>query len=141
IGYDKPLYVLPFDHRATFSKNMFGWQGQLSAEQAAQIGAAKQVIYDAFKSAVAEGVRKDYAGILVDEQFGAAILHDAHQQGFIRCCPAKKSAQKESISEEGEEFARHIDKFARPFSRVVVHSKREGEKEISRAQASLLKKF
>ena len=20
IGYDKPLYVLPFDHRATFSK-------------------------------------------------------------------------------------------------------------------------
>jgi hypothetical protein len=34
IGYDKPLYVLPFDHRATFSKNMFGWQGQLSPEQA-----------------------------------------------------------------------------------------------------------
>ena len=30
IGYDKPLYVLPFDHRATFSKNMFGWQGPLS---------------------------------------------------------------------------------------------------------------
>ncbi len=31
IGYDKPLYVLPFDHRATFSKNMFGWQGQLTS--------------------------------------------------------------------------------------------------------------
>jgi hypothetical protein len=29
IGYDKPLYVLPFDHRATFSKTMFGWQGPL----------------------------------------------------------------------------------------------------------------
>jgi 5-dehydro-2-deoxygluconokinase len=27
VGYDKPLYVLPFDHRATFSKTMFGWQG------------------------------------------------------------------------------------------------------------------
>ena len=31
IGYDKPLYVLPFDHRATFSKTMFGWEGPLSA--------------------------------------------------------------------------------------------------------------
>src|SRR5438094_495069 len=30
IGYDRPLYVLPFDHRATFSKNMFGWKGSLS---------------------------------------------------------------------------------------------------------------
>jgi 5-dehydro-2-deoxygluconokinase len=32
IGYDKPLYVLPFDHRATFSKTMFGWPGPLSPE-------------------------------------------------------------------------------------------------------------
>ncbi len=25
IGYHRPLYVLPFDHRGTFQKNMFGW--------------------------------------------------------------------------------------------------------------------
>ena len=31
IGYDSPLYVLPFDHRATFSKTMFGWEGPLSS--------------------------------------------------------------------------------------------------------------
>jgi hypothetical protein len=55
IGYDKPLYVLPFDHRATFSKNMFGWTGQLTAEQTAEIAAVKQVIYDAFQDAVADG--------------------------------------------------------------------------------------
>src|SRR6516225_9512611 len=33
LGYDKPLYVLPFDHRATFSKNMFGWTGPLRGRQ------------------------------------------------------------------------------------------------------------
>ena len=47
VGYNKPLYVLPFDHRATFSKTMFGWTGQLAPEQTAQIAAVKQVIYDA----------------------------------------------------------------------------------------------
>src|SRR5262249_57886907 len=83
IGYDKPLYVLPFDHRATFSKNMFGWQGPLSPEQTAEIAAAKQVIYDAFKAAVAGGVAKDRARILVDEQFGAAILRCPRKPGFI----------------------------------------------------------
>src|SRR6516165_4601143 len=25
-GYDQPVYVLPFDRRATFTKNMFGWE-------------------------------------------------------------------------------------------------------------------
>jgi hypothetical protein len=27
VGYDQPLYVLPFDDRGTFQKNMFGWTG------------------------------------------------------------------------------------------------------------------
>ena len=30
IGYDRPLYILPFDHRGTFQKNMFGWTGSLN---------------------------------------------------------------------------------------------------------------
>ena len=45
IGYDKPLYILPFDHRGTFQKNMFGWTGALTDEQSAKIAAMKQVIY------------------------------------------------------------------------------------------------
>ena len=74
LGYNKPLYILPFDHRGSFQTGMFGWKGLLSPEQTAQIAAAKQVIYDGFKAAVAAGVAKERAGILVDEQFGSAIL-------------------------------------------------------------------
>ena len=44
VGFDRPLYVLPFDHRGSFQTKMFGWKGALSAEQTAQIAAAKQVI-------------------------------------------------------------------------------------------------
>ena len=55
IGFDKPLYILPFDHRASFQKKMFGWNGTLTAEQTAQIAAAKQVIYDGFKAAIQDG--------------------------------------------------------------------------------------
>src|SRR5438067_13622655 len=106
IGYDKPLYVLPFDHRATFSKTMFGWEGPPRQEQTEQIAAVKQVIYDAFKAAVAGGVPKARAGILVDEQFGAAILRDASRQGFISSCPAEKSGLAEFDFEDGADFAR-----------------------------------
>jgi myo-inositol catabolism protein IolC len=77
IGFDKPLYILPFDHRGSFQTKMFGWKGTLTAEQTAEIAATKQVVYDGFKAAVGDGVPQQKAGILVDEQFGSAILRDA----------------------------------------------------------------
>ena len=128
IGYDKPLYVLPFDHRATFSKTMFGWKGPLDAEQTAQIAAVKEVIYDAFKAAVAGGVPKERAGILVDEQFGAAILRDASKQGYITACPAEKSGQDEFDFEYGPDFARHIEEFDPTFCKVLVRYNPEGDR-------------
>jgi 5-dehydro-2-deoxygluconokinase len=41
LGYAKPLYVLPFDHRGSFQKGMFGWSGTLTADQTAQIASTK----------------------------------------------------------------------------------------------------
>src|SRR4029079_10917257 len=52
IGYDKPLYILPFDHRSSFEKSLFGWSGALAREQTARIAATKRVIYDGFRQAL-----------------------------------------------------------------------------------------
>src|SRR5262249_1019031 len=139
IGYDKPLYVLPFDHRATFSKNMFGWQGQLSPEQTGEIAAAKQVIYDAFQEAGAGGVPKERAGILVDEQFGSAILRDAAKKGYITASPAEKSGQDEFDFEYGPDFARHIEEFQPTFCKVLVRYNPEGDRALTHRQAAGLK--
>jgi len=54
IGFNEPLYILPFDHRGSFQTKMFGWPGKLSANETAEIAAAKQVIYDGFKAALHE---------------------------------------------------------------------------------------
>src|SRR5882762_1779606 len=104
LGFDKPLYILPFDHRGSFQKKMFGWDGALSAQQTAEIAAAKRIIYDAFVAAVDGGVPKGKAGILVDEQFGSAILRDAVRHGYVTCAPAEKSGQEEFDFEYGEDF-------------------------------------
>jgi myo-inositol catabolism protein IolC len=141
VGYDKPLYVLPFDHRSTFSKTMFGWTGKLTPEQTAEIAAVKQVIYDAFKKSIADGVRKEYAGILVDEQFGAAILKDAKKQGYITACPAEKSGQNEFDFEYDQDFGKHIEQFDPTFCKVLVRYNPEGDKEMNRRQAGRLKQL
>jgi len=141
IGFDKPLYILPFDHRATFQTQMFGWKGALTPEQTVQIAAAKQVIYDGFKTAIASGVPKDKAGILVDEQFGAAILRDAAERGYSTCCPAEKSGQEEFDFEFGDEFAKHIEAFHPTFCKVLVRYNPEGEKALNVRQSSRLRRL
>jgi myo-inositol catabolism protein IolC len=140
-GYDRPFYIQPFDHRGSFQKKMFGWKGTLSDAQTAEIAAAKRVIYDGFKAAIAGGVPKEKAGILVDEQFGAAILRDAKADGFTTCAPAEKSGQDEFDFQYGEDFARHIEAFDPTFCKVLVRYNAEGDKALNKEQAARLKRL
>ena len=141
IGFDKPLYILPFDHRGSFQTRMFGWKGTLTLQQTAQIAAAKQVIYDAFQTALESGVPSDKAGILVDEQFGAAILRNAFAHGYSTACPAEKSGQDEFDFEYDDDFAKHIESFRPTFCKVLVRYNPEGDGALNTRQAARLKRL
>ena len=140
-GYDRPLYVLPFDHRGSFETGMFGWKGALTPEQTAQIADAKRVIYDGFKAAITAGVPKQNAAILVDEQFAASILRDAKADGFIIACPVEKSGQDEFDFEYGETFHNHIEAFQPTFCKVLVRYNPEGNQALNRRQTDRLKRL
>jgi myo-inositol catabolism protein IolC len=140
-GYTGALYVLPFDHRASFETKMFGWKEPLSAAQTAEIAAAKQAIYEGFKAAVAGGVPKEKAGILVDEQFGAAILRDASAAGFATAVPAERSGQDEFDFQYGTDFARHIESYRPSFCKVLVRYNPEGDRVLNQRQAGRLRRL
>jgi 5-dehydro-2-deoxygluconokinase len=120
---------------------MFGWSGTLTPEQTAEIAATKQIIYDGFRAAVAGGVPKDRAGILVDEQFGAAILDEARGSGFLTAAPVEKSGQDEFDFEYGEDFGRHIERFQPTFCKVLVRYNPEGEAALNQRQAARLQRL
>ncbi len=141
IGYDQPLYILPFDHRGSFQTGMFGWTGTLSVDQTAQIAAAKQVVYDGFRAALEGGIATASAGILVDEQFGAAILKDANQRGYTTACPAEKSGQEEFDFEYGDQFAAHIEAVNPTFCKVLVRYNPEGDAALNATQTARLKRL
>jgi len=141
IGFNEPLYILPFDHRGSFQTKMFGWTGTISPSQTAEIASTKQVIYDGFKFALQAGVPREKAGILVDEQFGAAILRDAAANGYTTACPAEKSGQEEFDFEYGEDFAKHIESFHPTFCKVLVRYNPEGDRALNRQQAARLKRL
>jgi len=139
LGYDRPLYILPFDHRASFETGLFGFKPPLTREQTAMVSATKQVVYDGFKLALTRGVPAETAGILVDEEFGSAILRDAREQGFVTCVPAEKSGQDEFAFEYGDRWREHIAALAPTFVKVLVRYNSEGDEGVNRRQASRLK--
>ncbi len=141
LGFDKPLYILPFDHRGSFETKMFGWHEPLTDAQTEDIANAKQVIYEGFKQGVAAGVPKGKAGILVDEQFGAAILRDATANGFTTACPAEKSGQDEFDFQYGEDFAAHIEAFKPTFCKVLVRYNPQGDQAVNQRQGERLRRL
>lgn len=141
IGYDRPLYILPFDHRGSFISKMFGWKGTLSAEQTAEGSATKRVIYDGFEAALAQGVPKDRAGILIDEQFGAEILRDARKKGYATAMCAEKSGQDEFDFEYGETFGEHIESFDPTFLKVLVRYNVEADATMNTRQTARLRRL
>ena len=139
IGYNKPLYILPYDHRTSFEKGLYGWTGVLTAEQTDRIAQTKNVIYDGFKFALRKGLAKGHAGILVDEQFGPGILRDAIRNGYITAMPVEKSGQAEFEFEYGEKWAEHIEAFKPTFSKVLVRYNPEHDEAMNKRQAARLR--
>ena len=140
-GYTRPLYLLPFDHRASYISGLFGWKEPLNVEQMVTVAHSKQVIYAGFQQAIADQVPKDRVGILVDEEFGSAILRDAVSKDYITAMSVEKSGQEEFEFAYGEDFAQHIEAFHPTFAKVLVRYNPEGDAALNQRQASRLKRL
>ena len=140
-GYDKALYVLPFDHRHSYILGLFGFKPPLSASQREEVIDSKQLIYEGFRQSLAEGVPTEAAAILVDADFGARILSDAHRRGFTTAVSVEQSGIDEFKFEYGENFASHIEAFDPSFAKVLVRYNFEGDKALNLRRASRLKRL
>jgi myo-inositol catabolism protein IolC len=141
LGYDKSLDILAFDHRGSFQKKFFGVAGEPNDEETARISDAKKVIYEGAKRAVDEGVPRESAGVLVDEQFGADIARDAKASGLLLAMPVEKSGQDEFDFQYGEDFGKHIEEFDPDFSKVLVRYNPEADQEMNARQAERLRRL
>jgi 5-dehydro-2-deoxygluconokinase len=139
IGYTNPLFVMPFDHRGSFQAQMFGIRDREPTEaEIRTIAAYKRIVYDGLIEALACGVPRDKAAILVDEQFGAECAIDAARQGIKVAMSAEKSGQAEFEFEYGDRFGDHIARFNPAFVKVLVRYNVESDPAMNRRQAERL---
>src|SRR3954471_8714733 len=132
LGYDERLYILAFDHRGSFEK-MVG--------DAERVPGAKKLIWDGFQRAVDDGALKEFAGVLVDGQYGPDVAHEAKAGGYKLAMPVEKSGQNEFDFEYGDSFGERIEEFAPDFSKVLVRYNAEGDQEMNERQTAKLRQL
>jgi myo-inositol catabolism protein IolC len=141
LGYNRPLYLPPFDHRHSYVTGIFNFNPPLTVDQHEAVVDSKRVIYDGFRHALGNEVPIASAGILVDEKFGADILRDAVMRGYVTALSTEKSGSDEFQFEFGAAFAEHIEAFAPTFAKVLVRYNREGDGALNRRQTARLKQL
>jgi myo-inositol catabolism protein IolC len=138
LGYDKPLYLMAFDHRGSFEHGLFGATPPVSAKVHEEITAAKELIFDAHVQALAAGAPPVACGVLVDEEFGASVARRAKKEGVPLAMPVEKSGQDEFGFEYGADFGAHIEEFDPTFAKVLVRYNPEGDATVNRRQTAQL---
>lgn len=136
----RPLYLLPFDHRGSFQKGLFGiGPGQQpSADQRRRIEDLKLLIYEGLEQALAEGAPRPAAGVLVDEEFGSAVARKAKAAGLTLAMPVERSGQKEFDFQYGSDYKGHTQAFSPDYAKVLVRYNPVGEADLNSRQATRL---
>jgi myo-inositol catabolism protein IolC len=132
LGYDRKLYILAFDHRGSFEK-MVG--------DVERVPDAKTLIWEGFQRAVEQGAPKEYAGVLVDAQYGSNVAREAKAGRYVLSMPVEKSGQNEFDFEYGEQFGEKVEEFDADFSKVLVRYNPEGDRDLNERQSARLRRL
>ncbi|MDD5568900.1 MAG: DUF2090 domain-containing protein [Candidatus Pacebacteria bacterium] len=132
----KNLFILPFDHRKSFFKEIMGIKGKPGPKDVKQASELKNIIFSGVELALTDfSSKKDFA-VLVDEQLGLDVIKKAKKEKIALCLPVEKSGQQDFDFEFGKKFAEHIKKIRPDYVKVLIRynpdNKKINEKQLEK---------
>lgn len=134
----RQLYMLSFDHRGSFKKDLMRIPGEPTDDERRRISALKMLIYKGFTRAIAEGAPRASCAVLVDEEFGAGIARSARRANLMLAMPVERSGQDEFDFEFADDFGEHIQAFDPDYAKVLVRYNPDGDAELNDRQTARL---
>lgn len=121
-GHDDPLFILAMDHRSSFGKTLFGVRDdQPDQTQLAAMTAAKRLIFAGLREAQ---TRLPYgrAGVLVDEQYGRAVIDEALavRDTITLAVPVEASGHDWFTLQWGSQWREHVERIRPDYAKVLV---------------------
>lgn len=115
------MFILPFDHRSGLTHELFQVAYPPNAAIAKKIVALKSIIFQGFLQAYDAVKDEGDCGILVDEEFGEAILVKAKKLGITHIVSTEKSGGATFQFIHGRGFGRALIKRDPTFAKALVN--------------------
>jgi 5-dehydro-2-deoxygluconokinase len=135
-----PFFILPFDHRSGFAKELLNTTYPLDEASTEKAKALKKIIWEGFLAAKSETTTKGTLGILVDEELGSEIIEDAESMGIPAIVSVEKSGSKAFSFIHGEDFGSVLQRIHPAFSKALVNYT-FGDEEVNSETRKKLKKL
>lgn len=134
------LYIVSFDHRASFRRELLGIVGEPSPAEMERVRAAKQMIFEGFLQARDTGiVDPSRTGVLVDTQTGAHVAAEARRQEILLAIPVERGGGLPVFEfDHGPEFGTHIERHDPDYAKVLVKYNPDGDGEANALQRERL---
>lgn len=136
------LFILALDHRGSLKEQMFGIRGrEADGAELRRLAEAKFLIWEGFQAALAGGLAASTAGVLVDEELGAAVARAAAAEGVTLVMPVERSGGDVFDFEYGEDFGAHLDAFRPDFVKALVRWNPDDDPAVKQVQAGRLRRL
>jgi myo-inositol catabolism protein IolC len=124
------LLILAMDHRDSLLRDLYGIDGDPTAEQMSTVSSHKALVFDGLLAAIEGGVDASRVGVLVDERYGSGVASRAKGAGIDLAMPIERSGEPLFLLEYGTfgdgEWLRHVEEFAPTQVKVLVRDNPEG---------------
>jgi len=134
----EPLFLLAFDHRSSFRRDLLGIPSDVTPTQRQRISELKMLIYDGFAAARADASAPGRYGVLVDEEYASAVARSARRDGALLAMSLERSGQAEFELEYDDDFAAHLDTFEPDYAKVLVRYNPDGDPAANHRQSERL---
>ncbi len=136
--HDDPLLILAMDHRGSFGTTLFGVKDEEpTPEQRTGMVAAKQLIFTGLAQAAPE-LSAGRAGVLVDEQYGEAVIEAVPRDSMVLAVPVEASGHDWFTLQWPDDWLGHLQRSAPDYAKVLVRDNPDLPADRRRAQLQLL---
>lgn len=132
------MYLLAFDHRQSLERKLDTHPDGPSHTEVTLLRDAKALVFEGALLARQQLADPNSMGVLVDEQYGAAVIPRAREAGMTVAVPIERSGRAELELLHGEGLGEQLARTDPDFAKVLVRYNPEGSCHVNERQRQLL---
>lgn len=136
----RPLFILPFDHRSSFARDLLGASYPVSSSDKEKLITYKKVIFEGLLYAKERYSGNGEIATIIDEEFGMPVIRKAQELGVPFALTTEGTRHDTFEFVHGDGFRVPLQELNPAFAKALVYYK-VGDEEVNAVMRSKLREL